>query len=101
MIYVGQVLDALLTMQAVRVEEDLLGKAEVPLTALYGAQTQRAILNFPLLRSRTIGDYREGVDVLRIVKMPAANTSLRAGYLDSRKVSAIVEASEKILAGGY
>jgi aspartate ammonia-lyase len=88
-------------MEKVRVEEDLLGAVEVPLTALYGAQTRRAILNFPLLASRAIGDYPEMLDALMIVKKAAANTNLRTGYLDSRKASAVGAAADKILAGGY
>ena len=34
-------------MEAIRIEHDLLGEVEVPVGALYGAQTRRAILNFP------------------------------------------------------
>lgn len=38
--------------QGYRIEKDLLGEMQVPADALYGAQTQRAVLNFPVSGQR-------------------------------------------------
>src|SRR5579864_7712107 len=83
------------------VETDLLGEIAVPSDALYGAQTQRAILNFPLAGARTIGDYPEMVDALMIVKKAAALANQRTGHLSAQKADAIVASAEAIMAGRY
>lgn len=38
-----------------RIESDLIGEIKVPQEALYGAQTQRAVLNFLFNKQRTVG----------------------------------------------
>ena len=49
-----------------RIEHDLLGEVRVPATALYGAQTQRAIDNFPLAGEKRIGDYPALIEALAL-----------------------------------
>ncbi len=80
-----------------RIEEDLLGKVEVPAEALYGAQTRRAVENFPLRGERTIGSYRELVVALLAVKTAAANANVRAGLLAPQVGGAIASAAASIL----
>jgi aspartate ammonia-lyase len=80
-----------------RVESDLLGEVEVPEDALYGAQTQRAIANFPLGRQRTVGSFPTLVRGLLLIKKAAALANARAGCLDARRAGAIVQAAEGLL----
>jgi aspartate ammonia-lyase len=84
-----------------RIETDLLGEIAVPAEALHGAQTRRAILNFPLVGARTIGDYPEMVDALMIVKKAAALANQRTGHLAKKKADAITSAADAVLAGRY
>jgi len=88
-------------MQEKRIEKDLLGEIEVPPSVLYGAQTRRAILNFPLAGEQTIGDYHEMIDALMIIKKAAANANLRSGHLDRQRVTAIIGAADAVLAGAH
>lgn len=67
-----------MTASQTRVESDLLGEIAVPEEALYGAQTQRAVLNFPLRAERPIGRYPPLIEGLLLVKQAAAS----AGELD-------------------
>jgi len=83
--------------QGFRIEEDLLGKVEVPSAVLYGAQTRRAVVNFPLCGERTIGSYREMVAALLSVKTAAARANVRAGLLDARIGEAIAAAASSVL----
>jgi aspartate ammonia-lyase len=84
-----------------RIEHDLLGEIEVPASALYGAQTRRAILNFPLAGEKIIGDYADMVDALMIIKLAAANTNLHNGHLDNERAEGVAGAARAILAGQY
>ena len=63
-------------MEAIRIEHDLLGEVEVPVGALCGAQTRRAILNFPPAGEKIIGDYPEMVDALMIIKLAPKPTCI-------------------------
>ena len=65
----------------VRIERDALGEVEVPADALYGAQTQRAVENFPVNAQPTIGDHPDLVDGLLRCKLAAARTNLEVGVL--------------------
>ena len=80
-----------------RVEHDLLGEIAVPADALYGAQTQRAVNNFPLQGQRAIGDFPVLVRAIIHVKQAAATANLKAGRLDSSIGRAILDAAGKIL----
>jgi aspartate ammonia-lyase len=80
-----------------RLEEDLLGSIRVPGKALYGAQTQRAIENFPLAGERAIGDYHELIEGLMAVKKAAASANKQAGLLDGPKVDAIAAGADLVL----
>ncbi|MDQ2806535.1 MAG: lyase family protein, partial [Chloroflexota bacterium] len=81
-----------------RLEKDSLGDIAVPADALYGAQTQRGILNFPitgwlphpLLVAATV-----------TVKKAAALTNQQLGQLDDERTGAIVQAADEVLAGQH
>lgn len=65
--------------ELVRVERDSLGPMEVPADALYGASTQRAVLNFPISELRFP---RVFIRVLGLIKRAAAEVNAELGLLD-------------------
>jgi fumarate hydratase class II len=80
-----------------RVEEDSMGSMQVPADVLYGATTQRAVLNFP------ISGYRFGrpfIRALGLVKWAAAQANRDLGKLDEERTQLIVQASEEVIEGG-
>lgn len=81
-----------------RVEHDLLGKIAVPADALYGAQTQRAVSNFPLRQQRTIGEFPHLARALIHVKQAAATANLKTGCLDDSIGGAILAAARDLMA---
>jgi fumarate hydratase class II len=79
-----------------RIERDSMGEIEVPRHALWGASTQRAILNFP------ISGYRFGRRFLRalgLVKYAAAVANERLGTLDAARAGAIQAAARELIDG--
>ena len=83
-----------------RIEHDLLGDVAVPADALFGAQTQRAVENFPIRTQRTVGRFPTLVRGLIHVKQAAATANLKTGQLDESVGRAILEAGRKLLEGG-
>jgi fumarate hydratase class II len=82
----------------VRVEKDSLGEVEVPAEALYGAQTQRAVDNFPI-SGRGFG--RRMIEALGMVKRAAALTNGELENLDPRLVDAIAAAAAEVEQGRW
>ena len=80
-----------------REEHDFLGPVQVPREALYGAQTQRALDNFPLAGERPIGDYPALVEALLRIKWAAAEANRTAGFLDSEVAAAIVQGARELI----
>ncbi|MEO8380956.1 MAG: aspartate ammonia-lyase [Acidobacteriota bacterium] len=77
-----------------RIEKDTLGEVQVPVDALYGAQTQRAVENYP------ISGLREHPALIRafiLLKRAAALANQELGVLDERIAPAIVAACDRIL----
>ena len=81
-----------------RIERDSLGEIEVPANALYGAQTQRAVLNFPISGKRP---YRAFIWSMALIKRAAAEVHRDLGMLDAEKAGAIIQAGEEIMAGNW
>tara|TARA_Y100000588_G_C14216340_1_gene909009 strand:+ start:476 stop:1858 length:1383 start_codon:yes stop_codon:yes gene_type:complete len=79
-----------------RIEKDSMGSMEVPVNALYGAQTQRAINNFPISGNTF---YIEFINAVIIIKRSAAITNHKLGLLDKNIKNAIVSSSDEILSG--
>ena len=79
-----------------RTEKDFLGELKVPKTAYWGAQTQRAIENFPISGIR-FG--RRFLYALGLVKMASAQTNMELGLLDAKLGKAIVQASQEVMDG--
>lgn len=83
-------------MSQTRPEKDSMGTMEVPADALYGASTQRAVLNFP------VSGYRFGREFIRalgLIKWAAAEANLELGRLDDAKVTLIASAAQEVIDG--
>lgn len=79
-----------------RIEKDSLGEIQVPVNALYGAQTQRAIHNFPVSGMRP---YPAFVWSMATIKCTAAEVHRDLGLLDAKVADAVVQAAEEIING--
>ncbi len=79
-----------------RTERDSMGEVEVPRDALFGAQTRRALDNFPISDLRKP---RRFVQALGAIKLEAANVNHELGLLDEDLRDAIVAAAEEVMAG--
>jgi aspartate ammonia-lyase len=86
------------TSTAVRIEHDSLGDVRVPATALYGAQTQRAVENFPI---SGLHAHPLLIDATVLVKKAAALANKETGRLDPQIADAIAAAADEILAGQW
>ena len=81
-----------------RIEKDTMGEMRVPSGALYGAQTQRAVENFPISGLRFP---RAFIRALGSIKSAAARVNGRMGQLPPEVSSAIERAAEEVAAGRY
>jgi fumarate hydratase class II len=81
-----------------RVERDSLGSLDVPAEALWGAQTQRAIQNFPPSGLRMP---RAFIEALALIKYAAAGANAELGDLPAAIAAAIQEAALKVATGAY
>jgi fumarate hydratase class II len=85
-------------MPGFRIEKDSMGEVKVPEKALYAAQTQRAIDNFPI---SGIPIPRALIRALGLIKKTAAEVNLALGLLDEKKYKAITSAAEQVANGEY
>ncbi len=83
-------------MKEVRVETDSLGKVEVPARAYWGAQTQRAVENFPISGLRMP---RRVIRALGLVKRAAAEFNRERGALDAKLADAVIGAAQEVSDG--
>ena len=81
-----------------RIEKDSLGEMQVPEEALYGAQPQRAVENFPISGQR-FG--RRFIEALGLIKKSAAQTNLELGNLDADIAEAIAQAAGEVADGKW
>jgi fumarate hydratase, class II len=81
-----------------RIERDSMGPVRVPKEAYYGAQTQRAVENFPVSGWR-FG--REFLYALGLIKYASAKTNFELGLLGKRIVKAIEQASQEVMEGRW
>jgi fumarate hydratase, class II len=79
-----------------RVERDSMGEMQVPADALYGAQTQRAVENFPISNLRFS---REFIRAMGLIKLAAARTNMDLGLLDKKIGESIVNAAQEVMDG--
>jgi len=81
-----------------RIERDSMGEMQVPAGALYGASTQRAMLNFPI-SSKPLPPAL--IRAYGLIKKAAAETNAELGLLEADLASCIAAAAAEIAAGGY
>ena len=79
-----------------RIEKDSMGEMRVPADALYGAQTQRAVENFPISNLRFP---REFIRAMGLIKLAAARANMELGLLDLKIGNAIVAAAQEVMDG--
>ena len=85
-------------MSDLRKEKDSLGFVEVPSKAYYGAQTARAVDNFPI---SGISGHAELVRALGMVKRAAAEANKEIGLVDGKRADAIIQAAQEVIDGKW
>src|SRR5436190_16811395 len=83
-------------MAGFRTEKDSMGEMQVPADAYYGAQTGRAVENFP------ISDLRFGrrfIAAMGLIKWAAAEVNRRLGVLDENKKQLVQQAAQEVIDG--
>jgi fumarate hydratase, class II len=81
-----------------RIEHDSLGDVHVPADALYGAQTQRAVENFPISGLKPRAAF---IWSMAMIKRAAAEVNRDLGLLDDEKATAIMEAAQEVIDGKW
>lgn len=85
-------------MTEYRLEKDSMGELNVPVTALYTAQTQRAVQNFPI---SGLGLPPAFIKTVALIKKIAAEVNVALGELDEQRGNAIMAAADQIIAGQH
>ena len=85
-------------MTEYRIEHDTMGEVRVPADALYAAQTQRAVENFPI-SGETLRPHH--ISALGQIKRAAALANAELGVMDEAQASAIVAAADEVIAGKH
>jgi fumarate hydratase class II len=85
-------------MSEYRIERDSMGELKVPADALWGAQTQRAVDNFPI---SGVPMPREFIRALGLIKSAAAQANADLGHLKKTQAKAIRRAAERVAAGEF
>ena len=83
---------------ATRIERDSMGEMSIPADALYGASTQRAVLNFPISGQPFP---RRFIQALALIKLAAAETNGELGLLDPDVTRAIAAAAASVAHGDH
>ncbi|MDV2858805.1 MULTISPECIES: class II fumarate hydratase [Oceanimonas] len=81
-----------------RTEQDSMGKIEVPAKALYGAQTQRAINNFPISGTPLPAGF---IHAVAAIKAACAHANSELGRLEQSKADAILQAAHSVMQGQH
>src|SRR5881227_4227456 len=85
-----------MTEKPTRKEKDSMGEMTLPASALHGASTHRAVLNFPVSGYRFS---RPFIRALGLIKWAAAQANHELGLLDAERAALIVQASEEVAEG--
>lgn len=83
-------------MSGYRIEQDSLGEMQVPAESLYGAQTARAVDNFPI---SGIPLSRPLLRALGLLKKHAAQTNLQLGLIPAEIADAVIRAADEVISG--
>jgi fumarate hydratase class II len=84
--------------QEFRTEKDSMGEMQVPTQAYYGAQTARAVANFPISSLRFPRNF---IRALGLIKKHAARTNANLGLIAPKLSGAIQQAAEQVIAGDF
>ena len=87
-----------MTNKNTRIEKDSMGNLEVPFDAMYGANTQRAVLNFPISNLKLSNSL---INAITQIKYSAAKVNMDLGLLDQKVSSLIQDACKEILNGEH
>ena len=87
-----------MTEQEFRIEHDTMGEVKVPAKALWRAQTQRAVENFPISGR---GLESAQIRAMGLLKAACARVNLDRGLLDEEKANAIIAAAKEIAEGKH
>lgn len=79
-----------------RIEKDSMGEMQVPEEALYGASTQRAVLNFNVSDLKLSREY---ISALGLIKQAAARVNAELGLVPKDKAEAIAKAAQEVVDG--
>ena len=85
-------------MSDFRIEKDSLGEVRLPAQALYGAQTQRAVENFPI---SGLKPWRAFIWSAAVIKRAAAEVNRNLALLDEARAGAIVQAAQEVMDGRW
>lgn len=85
-------------LQDTRIEHDSIGEVRVPAAAFYGAQTQRAVENFPISGLRP---WRAFIWSMALIKRAAAEVNLELGLLDQKVSHAVEQAATEVMEGKW
>jgi aspartate ammonia-lyase len=85
-------------MAATRQEKDSLGFVEVPAGALYGAQTQRAVENYPISGMRAAPAL---IRAIGMIKRAAAEANGELGVVSKERAEAIAQAAQEVVEGKW
>src|SRR3954471_6371563 len=85
-----------MTEKRTRIEKDSMGEMTVPVDALHGASTHRAVLNFPVSGYRFP---RPFIRAVGLIKWAAAKANQDLGLLDANRAAAIAQAAEEVAEG--
>jgi len=81
-----------------RTEKDAMGEVQVPAWALWAAQTQRAVDNFPISGLRFP---RQFICALGLVKLCSAKVNHELGLLPAKQANAIIQAAREVADGKW
>ena len=81
-----------------RMERDTFGEIAVPAARLWGAQTQRSLLNFKISTEK---QSPELITALAVIKRAAAEVNLALGVLPEEKARAIMQAADEVIDGRH
>ncbi len=79
-----------------RIEKDSMGEIKVPADAYWGAQTQRAVENFPISGYRFT---RRFIRAMGLIKRSAAEVNRKLDKLDAERAELIVKAAQEVIEG--
>jgi fumarate hydratase class II len=81
-----------------RMERDTFGEIAVPAARLWGAQTQRSLLNFKISTEK---QSPELITAIAVIKRAAAEVNLELGVLEKDKARAIMQAADEVIEGRH